>query len=235
MTGPKGGAPHNSYASPPCMAHEVDPAYSDPPAAASDQACDVIRWRKAERTRLRAARQALSVDERSAVGRKSATHLHMFLKDRLAGGRSPVLSAWWPIKGEPDLRPFMAELHSAGVTVALPLVETRAAPLIFRRWTPEMKLVRGDWNIPVPPQDAPIVEPGIVLAPLVGWDAAGYRLGYGGGYFDRTLAALRRRPWAIGVGLQAAQLATIHPQPHDIPLDAIVTEAGIQVEKGERP
>lgn len=89
-------------------------------------------------------------------------------------------------------------------------------------------MVRGDWNIPVPPPDAPPVTPEIALAPLVGWDAGGYRLGYGGGYFDRTLAALSPRPFTIGVGLQKAQLATIHPQPHDIRLDAIVTEAGVQ-------
>jgi len=66
----------------------------------------------------------------------------------------------------------------------------------------------------------------------VGWDAAGYRLGYGGGYFDRTLAALSPRPFVIGVGFQAARIDTIHPQPHDIPLDAIVTEAGLQVLRG---
>ncbi|WP_299822294.1 5-formyltetrahydrofolate cyclo-ligase [uncultured Jannaschia sp.] len=231
MTEQKDSAPCDSYASPPCMAHEVDPAYFDPPAVESDQTWDVIQWRKSERARLRAARQALSVDLRNAVGQELASHLHGFLNARFGGGQSQALSAYWPIKGEPDLRPLMTELHAAGVTIALPLVETKAAPLVFRRWTPEMKMIRGHWNIPVPPPDTPIVAPEIVLVPLVGWDEAGYRLGYGGGYFDRTLAALGRRPFAIGVGLQAARLATIHPQPHDIPLDAIITEAGVQVEK----
>ena len=95
-------------------------------------------------------------------------------------------------------------------------------------------MVRGDWNIPVPPSDAPAVTPDIVLAPLVGWDGAGYRLGYGGGYFDRTLASLSSRPFAIGIGFQSARLPTIHPQPHDIALDVILTEAGVQVEKGAK-
>lgn len=90
-------------------------------------------------------------------------------------------------------------------------------------------MVRGDWNIPVPPPESEVVTPDVALAPLVGWDRAGYRLGYGGGYFDRTLAHLAPRPFVIGIGLQAAELATIYPQPHDVPLDAIITEEGVQV------
>ena len=100
--------------------------------------------------------------------------------------------------------------------------------MAFRRWTPQTRMVRGDWNIPVPPPDSDRVLPDITLAPLVGWDGEGYRLGYGGGYFDRTLAAARPPPFTIGIGWQSAQLATIKPQPHDIPLDAIITEAGVQ-------
>lgn len=91
-----------------------------------------------------------------------------------------------------------------------------------------MAMERGDWNIPVPPAYAEVLTPDIALAPLVGWDRAGYRLGYGGGYFDRTLAILRPKPSVIGVGLQSAGLSTIVPQPHDIVMDWIVTEDGIQ-------
>jgi 5-formyltetrahydrofolate cyclo-ligase len=89
---------------------------------------------------------------------------------------------------------------------------------------------RGFWNIPVP-AEGPEVTPDIALAPVVGWDAAGYRLGYGGGYFDRTLAALAPSVFAIGVGLDAAQIPTIFPQPHDIPMRLIVTETGIHPPK----
>lgn len=141
-----------------------------------------------------------------------------------APGRS--VSGYWPIRSEPDLRGWLGRLHAAGAVVALPVVETKAAPLVFRRWQPGMRMVRGHWNIPVPPADAASVTPEVVLAPLVGWDDAGYRLGFGGGYFDRTLAALSTRPFVVGVGLEVARLPTIYPQPHDVPMDAIVTEAG---------
>jgi 5-formyltetrahydrofolate cyclo-ligase len=191
-----------------------------------EQAQDVARWRKAERIRLRAERDALSVAQRLAVGEALATHLHRLLQDRFGGAQRMTLSGYWPIKGEPDLRPLLARLHATGVTIALPLVETKAAPLVFRHWTPETKMVRGDWNIPVPPPDAPVLVPDIALAPLVGWTAEGYRLGYGGGYFDRTLAALAPRPFTIGIGFDSAHLKTIFPQSHDIPLDAILTDAG---------
>jgi 5,10-methenyltetrahydrofolate synthetase len=216
------------FASPPCLAGEIAPDYFDPLGVDPEQARDVLRWRKAERLCLRAARDALSVADRHAAGAALASHLRRFLAEHLAGAAGRTLSAYWPIKGEPDLRPLMAELHARGVTVALPVVEVRHAPLVFRRWEPGMAMGRGDWNIPVPPQDSPAVIPDIALAPLVGWDGAGYRLGYGGGYFDRTLAALSPRPFTIGIGLQSARLATIFPQPHDIALDAILTEAGVQ-------
>ncbi|WP_330628073.1 5-formyltetrahydrofolate cyclo-ligase (plasmid) [Thioclava litoralis] len=218
----------SGFSSPPCYAAEVAPDYFDPLAVDPEQARDVARWRKAERTRLRAARLALSVAERQAVGEALSRHLRQLLQDRFNGARGMVFSAYWPIKGEPDLRPLMAELHKAGISVALPLVETRAAPLTFRRWTPETRMVRGDWNIPVPPPDATVVTPDIALAPLVGWTAEGYRLGYGGGYFDRTLAALKPKPFVVGIGFQESRLQTIYPQPHDVPLDLIVTENGIE-------
>lgn len=224
----------SGLSSPPCYAAEVAPDYFDPLAVDPVQARDVARWRKAERTRLRATRLALSVAERPKIGEAIAGHLRQVFKDRFGGARGTVFSGYWPIKGEPDLRPLMADLHDAGVVVALPLVETRAAPLTFRRWTPETRMVRGDWNIPVPPPDAHVVTPDIALAPLVGWTADGYRLGYGGGYFDRTLAALNPKPFVIGIGYEAAQLATIYPQPHDIPLDLILTENGSQTELGAK-
>lgn len=219
------------FSSPPCYASEIAPDYFDPLAVDPEQARDVARWRKAERNRLRGLRMEMPVSARSAAGRALATHLRQIVQERFDGARGVVVSAYWPIKGEPDLRPLMAELHEAGVQVALPLVETRAAPLTFRRWTPETRMVRGDWNIPVPPPEAPVVIPAISLAPLVGWTADGYRLGYGGGYFDRTLAAVQPKPFTIGVGFEAARLSTIFPQPHDIRLDMIVTEHGLRTER----
>jgi 5-formyltetrahydrofolate cyclo-ligase len=209
--------------SPVCYAEEFSP---DPLAVDPEQAQDVARWRKAERTRLRAERSALSVDQRRAVGEAIAGHLQALLHARFDGAEGKVLSGYWPIMGEPDLRPLLERLHGAGVTIALPLVERKAAPLVFRLWTPETRMVRGDWNIPVPPPDAPELTPDIALAPLIGWTEDGYRLGYGGGYFDRTLAALHPRPFVIGIGFDQARLPTIFPQPHDIRLDLILTETG---------
>lgn len=212
------------YASSPCMAEET--GLYDSQAAASRHAADVDRWRKVERSRLRAERLAMTVAVRQAAGDALSGHLRQLLRSRFGDSDGHVISFYWPIKGEPDLRPLMADLHAEGATIALPIVETKAAPLVFRLWTPETRLVRGDWDIPVPPPEAPALTPGIVLAPLVGWAPGGYRLGYGGGYFDRTLAALSPRPYAIGIGLDSAQLPTILPQPHDIPLDVVLTESG---------
>lgn len=215
-----------TYASPPCMAGEVDPAYFDPLGVDPEQARDVARWRRAERVRLAGLREGLGQAGRAKVSDAIAGHLRRVLAAR-GVGQGAILSGYWPIKGEPDLRPILTDLHRAGVTIALPVVERRAAPLVFRRWTPETRLVRGDWNIPVPPPEADVLVPDVALAPCLGWSDDCYRLGWGGGYFDRTLAALRPRPITIGIALSAARLPTIFPQPHDIPLDLILTEAGV--------
>lgn len=217
-------------ASPPCMAAEVDPAWFDPLAVDPRQARDVARWRRAERTRLAGLRQGLGQAGRAQVSDRIGGHLERVLGGRGAGPGT-VLSGYWPIKGEPDLRPLLAALHRAGVVVALPVVETRAAPLVFRRWTPETRMQRGVWNIPVPPPESESLVPDIALAPCLGWDDGCFRLGWGGGYFDRTLARLAPRPLTLGLGLTAARLLTIFPQPHDIPLDLILTEDGIAAER----
>lgn len=221
------------FASPPCMAAEVDPTYFDPLGDDPVQARDVARWRRAERTRLSGLREGLGQAGRAEVSRKVGQHLATVLSDMRAG-QGVILSGYWPIKGEPDLRPLLATLHRAGLTIALPLVETRAAPLVFRRWTPETRMVRGDWNIPVPPPEAEYLTPNIALAPCLGWDDAGFRLGWGGGYFDRTLAVLSPRPVTIGIALSSARVPTIFPQPHDIPLDHILTEDGLAVTRTAR-
>ncbi|WP_370274923.1 5-formyltetrahydrofolate cyclo-ligase [Pararhodobacter marinus] len=218
-----------NFASPPCMAAEVDPGYFDPLAIDPEQARDVARWRTAERKRLRESRRTLALPQRKAISEALMAGLERLLAAHSAGTGGRVVAFYWPIKDEPDLRSLMAEMQASGRRIALPLVETRSAPLVFRLWTPETRMERGYWNIPVPPRDAQEVIPDVVLAPLMGWDSEGYRLGYGGGYFDRTLAALSPRPFSIGVGFASAQLPTIYPQPHDIPMDVILTERGTEV------
>jgi 5-formyltetrahydrofolate cyclo-ligase len=220
--------PGGRFASPPCLAGEVAPDYFDPLAVDPQQARDVARWRRAERARLDAARRALPVAGRAALDNALATGLDALLARRFPDLAGRVVAGYWPIRGEPDLRRWLEGLRSRGAVVALPVIEARDAPLVFRRWDAGARLVRGHWNIPEPPPEAAPVDPDIALAPCLGWDRQGYRLGHGGGYFDRTLAV--RRPFAIGVALQAARLPTIYPQPHDIRLDAILTESGLQFE-----
>ena len=130
------------------------------------------------------------------------------------------------MRGEPDMRPLLERLHESGHITVLPVVVEKGAPLAFRRWYPGAAMEKGFWNIPVP-VDAETFTPRVLLAPVVGFDLQCYRLGYGGGDFDRTLDLLRALQvqfHAIGVGFAATELPSIHPLPHDIALDAVVTE-----------
>lgn len=142
--------------------------------------------------------------------------------------RPPAVIAFcWPMKGEFDARPLIVRLIDAGWRAALPVAERNATPLVFRPWTPAVPMATDLFGIPVP-DTLETAVPSIVLVPLVAFDDAGYRLGYGGGFFDRTLAGLRPRPLAVGVGFEVGRVATVHPQTHDIPMDAIVTETGVR-------
>lgn len=186
-----------------------------------DEVADVAAWRAAERARLIAARVAVTpAERRCAVAAVSAA-----LRPRLAQLPEPVIGFYWPFRGELDLRGLVEELCAGGAVAALPVVTCKAAPLQFWRWRPGAPLDRGVWNIPIPARRDPIT-PSVLLVPLVGFDANCYRLGYGGGYYDRTLAACKPRPLAIGVGFARCQIGTIRPQLHDVPMDEVITEAG---------
>ena len=179
---------------------------------------DIARWRKVERERLIAARLAIPADTRAVMSTAIAAQLDAIVGD--VAGR--IVSLYWPFRGEPDLRPWMASLVVRGGTPALPVVVEKARPLVFRAYRPGDRLEKGVWNIPVPAEGDPVI-PDIVIAPLVGVDVRNYRLGYGGGFFDRTLASLPKKPLVIGVGYEMQRIATIHPQPHDIPMNRVVT------------
>jgi 5-formyltetrahydrofolate cyclo-ligase len=211
-------------ASPPCFMHEVDPAYM----GLSDivdprQRADVMRWRKAERERLIKERLAIPGDVRRAHGERISANLEEAIGD-VAG---LTISAYWPFRAEPDLRDFLERVNARGGRTALPVVVARGKPLVFRAWSKGEPLERGVWNIPMPAAHAEAVTPDVVIAPMVGFDLACYRLGYGGGFFDRTLAAQPTCPRVFGVGYKQAAIPTIYPQPHDIPMDVVVTEDGI--------
>lgn len=217
--------PPRDYASPACLASEIAPGYFDPLAVDEAAARDADRWRKAERARLLAEREARPEAARHAADQAIAAHLDRVLTERFGGGEALVIAAFWPIRAEPDLRAWMARQSARGTRMALPVVTAPDQPLTFRPWNADATMRPGRWNIPEPATSA-MVRPQLILAPLVGWDAARFRMGYGGGFYDRTMAALTPRPYAIGIGLEAGHLPTIYPQPHDMALDLIVTEAG---------
>lgn len=204
------------YASPPCFMHELDPEYRAP---LSDWT-DVRLWRKAERERLINARLAVSADARAAMSARIADGLDALIGD--IEGR--MVSLYWPFRGEPDLRGWMASINERGGRTALPVVIEKGQPLIFRAYKPGDRLEKGVWNIPIPAEGDPVL-PDIVISPIVGIDPGKYRLGYGGGFYDRTLAAMPFRPLVIGVGYELQRIPTIYPQPHDVPMSEVVTEA----------
>jgi 5,10-methenyltetrahydrofolate synthetase len=170
-----------------------------------------------------AARLALPVAEHRAASVRILDHLTHLLLDRPPG----VIAFCWPIRAEVDCRPVVARLVAKGWRAAMPVVVTTAAPMEFRAWWPDAPMATDPHGIPVPTTKV-ILLPDVVLLPLVAFDAAGYRLGYGGGYFDRTLAACDPCPLAVGVGFELSAVATIHPAAHDIPLAMIITENGFR-------
>ncbi|RPI35979.1 MAG: 5-formyltetrahydrofolate cyclo-ligase [Hyphomicrobiaceae bacterium] len=182
---------------------------------------EVMRWRKVERKKLIGERLATPSDTRRRHADKIVASLEVVISE----AQGLIISAYWPFRGEPDLRNFMAGVSDRGGRCALPVVVERGKPLIFRPWSPGEPLANGIWNIPVPTTTDEVV-PDIVIAPVVGFDRACYRLGYGGGFFDRTLATMKNSPRKLGVGYRQQALLTIHPQPNDIPMDMMITEQG---------
>jgi 5-formyltetrahydrofolate cyclo-ligase len=181
-----------------------------------------VLWRKAERQRLIAERLAMSPEVRAIA----AASIGAALEARFPPGSLARVAGYWPIRGEYDPLPYLRRVIGAGAAAALPVVTGPAAPLEFRPWSPEARMEPGRW-ITFHPADGPTVTPTALLIPLVGFDTAGHRLGYGGGFYDRTLAALSPRPLAIGIGFELGRLASIDPGLHDAPMDVIITEAGV--------
>jgi 5,10-methenyltetrahydrofolate synthetase len=183
---------------------------------------DIRQWRKAQRAELLARRVAATVAQR----RQWNETIERLLLEAFPLLRQSVVGFYWPFQGEFDPRSAIRHLRERGARAALPVVVQKSAPLQFRAWWPGAPMTQGVYNLPVP-DGTEIVRPQALFIPPVGFDSRGYRLGYGGGYFDRTLAAAVPQPLKIGVGFELSRLPTIQPQPHDVPMDFIVTEAGV--------
>lgn len=182
---------------------------------------EVKAWRRVERDRLIAAREGLDAATLELLRQRIDAHLWR----SFPGLAAATLAFCWPIRREYDARRLAQRLRECGAVTALPVVVAPRQPLVFREWHPGVTLASGPLGIPYPVGSV-LVVPTAVLVPMNGWDEAGYRLGYGGGFFDRTLASLTKKPVVIGVSYELARMKTIRPQTWDIPMDWVVTERG---------
>lgn len=182
----------------------------------------ILADRRAKRAELLTVRMSLAQDDHR--------RLSVAVLDRLMaafpGVRAERLGIYWPHRGEISIFPLAKRNVAEGGEVSLPVIVERRGPLQFRAWKPGEPLSTGAYDIPFP-RDGAVVQPDTLIVPLVGFDEACHRLGYGGGYYDRTLAKGKIRPLTIGIGFEFMRLASIQPLAHDIPMDVIVTEAGV--------
>jgi 5-formyltetrahydrofolate cyclo-ligase len=190
--------------------------------------------KKEARKAAAAARQKAHQADRGVAGATLAMTGLDFL-DLPAG---TVVSGFLPYQTEIDVRPLLARLAASGLVTALPVVTGRGEPLIFRAWRPGEPIQPGAWNIPVPRTTAAEVVPDVLLVPMLAFDSGGFRLGYGGGFYDRTLEKLRRDKPVIAVGVAYAgqEVHQVPRGPHDQPLDWILTETGacrVRLKQGE--
>jgi 5-formyltetrahydrofolate cyclo-ligase len=167
-------------------------------------------------------RLAREQPERSAEGDRIKAQL----RERVDLHAYATLGIYWPVRGEIDIRDLGLEHLRRGGRVALPVVVEPFAPVEFWSWHPEAAMTRGVWNIPIP-AERELLHPDALLIPLVGFDCHRFRLGYGGGYYDRTIAAAPRQPYCVGLGYRTSHLPTIFPQSHDIPMDVVLAGPGV--------
>jgi 5,10-methenyltetrahydrofolate synthetase len=191
---------------------------------------ELMAWRKNLRRELLARRQAVPADRLHAWRIAMDQHLQYGFPGLARG----VVAFCWPIRNEYDARFLVRHLRELGAKAALPVVVAPKMPLIFREWHPGVDMAVGKLDIPYPKAGAELV-PDTVLLPMNGFDRQGYRLGYGGGFFDRTLERLRNsKPLVIGVSFELGAIDTIRPQPWDIPMDYVVTERGVYRRDGDK-
>lgn len=178
--------------------------------------------RKALRKKALAARLSTPAGEIERLSRAICDQLAR----RFPAPPAQEIGFCWPIRNEPDLRAVIGTWIAAGAGVSLPRSDPGSSRLSFHRWTPDSRMRAGPFDIPEPAAQQPVV-PGCLLIPMLAFDSRGYRLGYGAGFFDRTLADWAPRPLLIGVAFEQGRTESIVPQAHDVPVDWIATELGI--------
>lgn len=175
-------------------------------------------------------KQAFVIRERAwRADPKAGDRLKRQLLEAIAVPPGIEISGYWPLAGEMDVLPALSHYNQVGHQIGLPVIVGKNQPLLFRAWSPDTVLIKGDFSVMTPPCDAPEIVPKLILVPLLAFDPDGYRLGYGGGFYDRTLAKLRHDADAIAIGVAyAAQEMPVVPRgPFDQPLDFVVTEHSI--------
>jgi 5-formyltetrahydrofolate cyclo-ligase len=186
---------------------------------------EIADWKNRER-RAAAERRARAFAESPDAAARLAAH---FL-NAVHLPRGAAVSGYWPLPGELDIRPLLHRIHEAGHRIALPVVKAKGQPLLFRHWTPGTPLVQGAFKVMTPPEGAPEMVPDVLLVPLLAFDRDGYRLGYGGGFYDRTLEKRRHEAHAgdpvlaIGIAFSAQETESLPRGPFDQRLDWIATE-----------
>jgi 5-formyltetrahydrofolate cyclo-ligase len=180
----------------------------------------------------KAALRRRARDLRATLDPGLGTRLAGHLLRGLALAPGAAVAGTWPMPGEIDLRPLWARLHANGHAVLLPETPPRGYPLVFRLWTPDTAMLPERFGTSRP--DGPVATPDLIIVPFLAFDAVGHRLGYGGGYYDRTLAAHPGVP-AIGAGYAALQVDSLPAGPHDRKLDAIFTELGRATPPARQP
>lgn len=178
---------------------------------------------------LRARILALRALAGAATGAKAADQLCRLILESGLVPDSAVVAGYWPMRGEINLLPVLDALAGRGCCTALPVVDKLRQPLVFRQWAVGDALENGRYDTCHPLKTAPVVTPDAVLVPLLAFDRRGFRLGYGGGFYDQTLERLRAdgQVIAVGVAFSAQEVAEVPIEEHDQPMDAIVTETEI--------